>query len=740
MNKHFIIFSVIIALFLGKVTATSPALLDTQGWIIDSISPGYVYYNFTGYNGFMRMNTIVNVIEIDLTRPEYRLVVYKPASRDSLSGACLRTGAFAGVNGTYELDASFIKSDGVVKNQVELSSDHIRFWKHEGAFFYNPTGETQIAYGTSESYLASPFENVISGAPVLIDNYSPVGETFVGNLSGIDVNKLDYEDYRRHQSVRHPRTCIAKLPDGRLLLITVDGRWSGRADGMSAKELTKFLVHYFNPQAALNIDGGGSTSMYIGDREYSPNHIVNYPSQGEDNTFDHYGQRDVTSHILLKRIDANSEITEGTGTYDDPYLVRTAAQLDGIRNYKFSTDITKKPYFRLENDIDLSGMNWVPINNAEPYCQLHFDGNGHVIKNMTVKNIAYGSLFGVICGTVKNLGVIDAYVESSGSGGIIAGYVGVKAPASATYTGTIENCFTTGYVSGTDAVGGIAGNIGKPNRGVYSAIKNCYSTATVVAKNSSGNSRAGGIVGIVFDQGILNNCYATGTITSKNFGAGGITGWSDTSIEGLVAINQKIINTNSGNIGRIAATMGAVGGVQAQGINCWGYEGVILDNAGTILTENNLRQGEVTVVNTPFDGVSKTRAFLSEPLNYFQTLAWDFASDNNVWAQTAYNGYPIFQWLANRADYALISGLKDDETSVIEANADDIKMLIYGRNLSITGTGIEHVMVFSSTGQLMHDTGATNNSSISFELIDAGVYIVVLKQENAIISKKVIIK
>lgn len=663
MNKRLIIFSVIIAIFFGKVTAAGPALLDTQGWTIDSISPGYVYYNFTGYNSFLRLNTIVNVIEIDLTRPEYRLVVYKPSSRDSLSGACMRTGAFAGVNGTYELDASFIKSDGVVKNQVQIPSDHIRFWKHEGAFFYNPTGETQIAYGTSESYLASPFENVISGAPVLIHNYSPVGETFVGSLSGIDVNKLDYEDYRRHQSVRHPRTCIARRSDGRLLLITVDGRWSGRADGMSAKELTKFIVHYFNPQSALNIDGGGSTSMYIGDRDNSPNHIVNYPSQGEDNTFDHYGQRDVTSHILLKRIDSNSEITEGTGTYNDPYIVRTAAQLDGIRNIDFSTAINNKPYYRHGNDIDLSGMEWVPINNADPYCQIHFDGNGHVIKNMTVSNVAYSSLFGVVCGSVKNLGVIDAYVESSGSGGIIAGYAGAKTPASATYTGTIENCYTTGYISGTDAVGGIVGNIGKPNRDVPSAVRNCYSTATVVARNISGSSRAGGIAGINYYGGIIENCYSTGKIISSLSKAGGIVGWTDGSISGCVARNDSVINKENGNIGRISGNMGLVSGVQAQGINCWGWDRTVLNNAGTIVT--SYVNGTVTVSNTPFDGDTKTLEFLSDPMNYFNNIGWDFASETNIWAQEMHNGYPIFQWLYNRSDYHQIDGLKSDANTAV---------------------------------------------------------------------------
>src|SRR5690606_23393073 len=119
-------------------------------------------------------------------------------------------------------------------------------------------------------------------------------------------------------------------------------------------------------------------------------------------------------------------------------------------------------------------------------------------------------------------------------------------------------------------------------------------------------------------KGVLKNCYATGKITSSNAGAGGITGWSDTAIEGLVALNKRIVNTTSGNLGRIAAYMGAVAGLQAQGINCWGYDGVILDDAGTVLTENDLQQGEVTVRNAPYDGVSKTREFLSDPMNYFQ--------------------------------------------------------------------------------------------------------------------------
>lgn len=59
--------------------------------------------------------------------------------------------------------------------------------------------------------------NIFSGAPVLIDDYQPVGETFIGDITGINLNSLDGEDYRRHQGVRHPRTAVALTEQNKLL-------------------------------------------------------------------------------------------------------------------------------------------------------------------------------------------------------------------------------------------------------------------------------------------------------------------------------------------------------------------------------------------------------------------------------------------------------------------------------------------------------------------------------------------
>ena len=140
--------------------------------------------------------------------------------------------------------------------------------------------------------------NIFSSSPMLIENYQPVGATFIGDITGLELTKLEYEDYRRHQGVRHPRTAIALTRSNILLLITIDGR-SVNSAGMSAKEVTEFLREYFNPRYALNMDGGGSTTMYIKGSGESLTDVVNYPTN--NSRYDHYGQRRVATHILIKR-------------------------------------------------------------------------------------------------------------------------------------------------------------------------------------------------------------------------------------------------------------------------------------------------------------------------------------------------------------------------------------------------------------------------------------------------------
>lgn len=71
---------------------------------------------------------------------------------------------------------------------------------------------------------------------------------------------------------RHPRTAAGVTGDGKLLLLTVDGR-QALSRGVSLPELAQILKRY-GARSALNLDGGGSSTMVVQDA------VVNAPSDG----------------------------------------------------------------------------------------------------------------------------------------------------------------------------------------------------------------------------------------------------------------------------------------------------------------------------------------------------------------------------------------------------------------------------------------------------------------------------
>ena len=300
MKRTFIL--IIFALLVFGVEADATSRKDKtpengkQGWSVKKLDGDkLVWYSFRGEK--FGAQQFVNVLSLDLSCKDYELDFVVLDRGDSLSSVAIKQDAVVAINGTYEWDASFVKADGKVFSEITLPSDHLRYWKHEGAVAYDGK-RVEIGYGDKSSYLKNTMPDIFSSSPMLIDNYKPVGATFIGDISNIDIRKLPSEDYRRHQGVRHPRTVVALTRSNRVLLITIDGR-SKNSAGMSAKEVTEFLCEYFNPRYALNMDGGGSTTMYIKGSGESLTDVINYPT--DNKRYDHYGQRRVSTHILVKR-------------------------------------------------------------------------------------------------------------------------------------------------------------------------------------------------------------------------------------------------------------------------------------------------------------------------------------------------------------------------------------------------------------------------------------------------------
>ena len=80
----------------------------------------------------------------------------------------------------------------------------------------------------------------------------------------------------------------------------------------------------------------------------------------------------------------------GTGTAEDPYLVETADDLNGVRDYLDA-------HFKQVADIDLSGYaNWIPIGNAIAKFVGVYDGGYHKISSLVINRPMedYVGLFG----------------------------------------------------------------------------------------------------------------------------------------------------------------------------------------------------------------------------------------------------------------------------------------------------------------------------------------------------------
>lgn len=135
-------------------------------------------------------------------------------------------------------------------------------------------------------------KQVIGGGPWLVKE---------GKIS------IDYEaegfDEASFVSKRHPRTAFGVTKDGKVLLLTVDGRDSWSA-GASLHELAQIMLK-FGAVNAINLDGGGSTSMFVGGG------IVNAPSDGRlrplANSLLLFGDPLDTPDLDNPRIEPNSE-------------------------------------------------------------------------------------------------------------------------------------------------------------------------------------------------------------------------------------------------------------------------------------------------------------------------------------------------------------------------------------------------------------------------------------------------
>ncbi len=190
-------------------------------------------------------------------------------------------------------------------------------------------------------------------------------------------------------------------------------------------------------------------------------------------------------------------------------LINDIAALFSFANKVNAGDTYKGKTVLLNADIDLAGINWTPIGNAEKFPSVTFagtfDGQNHTISNMNTvsltANHAAAGLFGSIIGTVKNVVLDNATVISSHYAGGIVGYC----------YGAVEGCtvknsavtsapeLINGEYDNGDKVGGVVGYLVKEGT-VGTVSGNTVENVTVTAYRD-----LGGVVGYANDNTTVTN-------------------------------------------------------------------------------------------------------------------------------------------------------------------------------------------------------------------------------------------
>lgn len=232
-----------------------------------------------------------------------------------------------------------------------------------------------------------------------------------------------------------------------------------------------------------------------------------------------YGQMNTSmTYLPIRPITMDSQNSseddwtfDGEGTKESPYQIKSPSDLIKLASLTNSGKLTETFYFCMTNNIDMTEIAFTPIGNKNYSFYGNFDGNGFVIKGLTIDSSSEVGLFGYTNGaTICNIGIEEADFRSTNYVGGIVGYS----------SGTIiMNCYTQGSISGDFCAGGLVGY-----GNMLTKIKNCYSSIQHTMTEIQGY--VGGLVG--YNCGALENCYFSGSINATSYDSsktGGIMGY-----------------------------------------------------------------------------------------------------------------------------------------------------------------------------------------------------------------------
>jgi len=232
----------------------------------------------------------------------------------------------------------------------------------------------------------------------------------------------------------------------------------------------------------------------------------------------------------------------GSGTIGDPYQIQTPAELQAMQ-----TDLDA--YYALQNDIDLSGVTWIPVGTTSTLFIGGLNGNNYTISGLTISRPTtdYQALFGILGpgAVISNINMANCDISGRGSVGALFGRVIMALGTNTTCVITNIDITNTKITGVTDYVGGLGGlSITYANL----EVRYCDMENNTV---SAGGYNCGGLMGFgafTNSQATIEYCtIANCSVTSGGSNCGGLMGYgantnsqataTDCTVENCVVIS-----------------------------------------------------------------------------------------------------------------------------------------------------------------------------------------------------------
>ncbi len=270
---------------IAQIPSDAKVFTHTK-WEMVKVAKGLKWYHYH-FSEKQLFQSNQNIHYLKIKNKRHRWLFQLVSGGDSLvhtSVLALKVNAFAAVNGSF-FDVKnggavdFIKVNGHVLDSSQLDAKG-RLTFHQKSAIVIHNNKVSIARQTDS--LDVKWAEKIKAENVLV-----TGPLLLWKGDSVPLSKIAFNDNR------HPRTCACVTAKNELILLTADGR-TAQAQGLNLHELA-FLMKSLGCRDAVNLDGGGSTTMYIEGKG-----VVNMPC--DNKLFDHEGERKVSNiFVLLKK-------------------------------------------------------------------------------------------------------------------------------------------------------------------------------------------------------------------------------------------------------------------------------------------------------------------------------------------------------------------------------------------------------------------------------------------------------